>query len=146
MKCTKCKNNIKWDDDYCSNCGHKTISKLIIRTILLVVIETAAFFAFANLSGNYVLPIIAVVYIACAITIEYITRIQDKSEKVIVNIVSLGIHVCLVMVLGTIDVKIKGEPSGALAILLVPLVMIMYVPILFVINFVVGLIFPIKHK
>ena len=145
MKCYNCGNYVTKQENFCSRCGNKVNKLFYVRMIVLGLIGAITFyvgFSFSETVTHFL--IVLGVYIACVITIEFVFKTCSKKEGVISSLVSpllqFGFSLFYVVIFG---MSTPGD-AGGVALIGVLILQLVFVPLLFIINIIVSLIFGKK--
>ena len=144
MKCINCGNYLTKSDSFCPKCGKEVNKKIKLRIViqtLLAVIIPFIVLSIIQKEPGYLFLFGA--YLLSIIILELTIKTNSLKEGLICNLYSVIFQFGIMIFLSFLEIVAKNEVAGA-APLVVLVLELIYIPSLFVINFIVNLIFGKK--
>lgn len=145
MKCINCGNHLVKTDTFCTRCGNKVNRKFWLRVSILGILAAGLPLLFLNLMDNVLGAILLfVTYIIGCVVVELLIKTNTKKEIMFSSLYVDLLQIVILFLLALIDVDAGGYQGLAVVGLL--FLELLYAPVIFVINLIVGNIIGRKNK
>lgn len=145
MKCINCGNHLSNVDTFCPRCGNKVNRKFWLRVLILGILAAGLPLLFLNLMDDVLGAILLfVTYIIGCVVVELLIKANTKKEIMFSSLYIDLLQIVILFLLALIDVDAGGYQG--LAVIGLFILELLYAPVIFVINLVVGNIIGRKNK
>ena len=145
MKCINCGNHLTKTDTFCTRCGNKVNKKFWLRVLILGILAAGLPLLFLNLMDSVLGAILLfVTYIIGCVVVELLIKTNTKKEIMFSSLYVDLLQIVILFLLALIDVDAGGYQG--LAVVGFFFLELLYAPVIFVINLIVGNIIGRKNK
>ena len=145
MKCINCGNHLVKTDTFCTRCGNKVNRKFWLKVLILGILAAGLPLLFLNLMDGVLGAILLfVVYIIGCVVVELVFKTNTKKEIMMSSLYIDLFQIAILFFLALIDVDAGGYQG--LAVVGFFILELLYAPVIFVINLIVGNIIGRKNK